>query len=86
MGNFIAIAFGVLLVVSGAVVAPLPIPFGIPMMIIGITILIARSPLAARLFTSLRRRWARFDGWIEVLEMHAPAVLAEVLRRTRPDV
>lgn len=84
MANFVMIPFGIFMVLAGAVVAPLPIPFGIPMIIIGTCILIARSAFAARQFMGLRQRWARFDGWIMILERHAPAVMADILRRTRP--
>lgn len=72
------------MVLAGAIVAPLPIPFGIPMIIIGTCILISRSDFVAGVFRSWRARWARFDGWITFLEDRAPRIMADTLRRTRP--
>jgi len=85
MPAFLMVPASILLILAGMIVAPLPIPFGIPMIVIGITILIAHSPMAARAFANLRRRWTRFDDWIRFLEEKAPAIMAEPLRRTRPE-
>ncbi len=85
MMTILMVPTGILIVIAGLIVTPLPIPFGIPMIIVGSTILIAHSPFAARMFASLRRRWLRFDGWIRFLEDRAPAIMADTLRRTRPE-
>lgn len=85
MTSIIMVILAIAIILVGLVLFPLPIPFGVPLVIIGVTILIANSVYAARKFAVLRQSWPRFNGWIEFLENRAPDGFARILRRTRPE-
>lgn len=84
MSNFVMIPFAVVLLIAGVVVTPLPIPFGVPMILAALTILIARSDRVARWFSRLRARYGRLNRWVSFMEAQAPEAMAATLRRTRP--
>lgn len=86
MPAILIIPASIVLILAGIVVTPLPIPFGVPMIIVGVVALIGHSNLAARLFAGLRGRWTRFDLVVRFLESRAPAVMARALMRTRPRI
>lgn len=72
------------LFVVGLVLAPTPIPLGIPIMALSLFALIATNPHAARLVQGLRGRFALLDKGIRFVEDKAGGRIGETLRRTRP--
>ena len=70
--------------VVGLVLAPTPIPLGIPIMALSLFALIATNPHAARLVQGLRGRFALLDKGIRFVEDRAGGRIGETLRRTRP--
>lgn len=78
-------AFAIVILILGAILLPLPIPLGAPLLVIGATMLITVSPAFARLVSSGRARWTRLDYAMSWLEAKAPANLADILRKTRPE-
>ncbi len=50
------IGFGGLLVVAGVVIAPLPGPFGVPVSLLGLVVILRNSSSAKRGFIRLQRR------------------------------
>lgn len=72
------------LFVVGLVLAPTPIPLGIPIMALSLFALIATNPHAARLVQGLRGRFALLDKGIRFVEEKAGGRIGETLRRTRP--
>lgn len=68
----------------GLVLAPTPIPFGVPLMALAVFLLIATNPHAARIVQALRRRHRWIDRAMGFVEQRAPARIADVLRSTRP--
>jgi hypothetical protein len=72
------------LFVVGLVLAPTPIPLGIPIMALSLFALIATNPHAARLVQGLRGRFARLDKAIRFIEDRAGRRIGDTLRRTRP--
>ncbi len=69
--QLVLIAMGWTIVVVGLLIAPLPGPFGLPVMIVGGIILLRNSADARKLFARAKRRAhprlrpmvARFDHW-----------------------
>ncbi len=74
----------VLLFVIGLVLAPTPIPFGIPIMALSLFALIATNQHAARLVLALRGRFTMLDKGMRFVEDRAGGRIGETLRRTRP--
>ena len=72
------------LFVVGLVLAPTPIPLGIPIMALSLFALIATNPHAARLVQGLRGRFVLLDKAIRFIEDRAGRRIGDTLRRTRP--
>ena len=72
------------LFVVGLVLAPTPIPLGIPIMALSLFALIATNPHAARLVQGLRGRIVLLDKAIRFIEDKAGGRIGDTLRRTRP--
>ena len=76
--------FAVLAVAAGAITLPTPLPFGAPLMALGLSILVATSSTARGRLKALRRRSARLDGLLRLAEPRLGRRLGIPLRRTRP--
>jgi hypothetical protein len=68
----------------GLVLAPTPIPFGVPIMALSVFLLIATNPHAARTVQVLRGRHRWVHRAMHFVEQRAPKRIATVLRSTRP--
>jgi hypothetical protein len=73
-------SLGLVLFLSGMVVFPLPIPFGLLMMALGLT----NSNWAPELVRRARRRWPKFDGWLRQAGRKMPRSMFRVLAATDP--
>jgi hypothetical protein len=82
--HLLYIAAALVLIGAGLIVFPLPIPFGAPMVAVGVTLLISHSRVAARGLMALRFKSPQVERAIHFLEVRAPKAIARVLRRTRP--
>jgi len=80
--RYVMITTGLVLLIAGMIVLPLPLPFGLAMILIGLSILIVNSPFLRSRFLDLRRRWSRMDAWINSVEHRLPG---PVRRAIRPD-
>ena len=76
--------FGVLALLAGAITLPTPLPFGAPLIALGLAILVATSSTARRWLRAVRRRSGRFDRLIRLAEPRLGRRLGVALRRTRP--
>ncbi len=74
----------IVLLLVGLVLAPTPIPLGVPIMALSLFALIATNPHAARLVQGLRGRFAVLDKGMRFVEDRAGGRIGETLRRTRP--
>ncbi len=74
----------VVLFVTGLVLAPTPIPFGVPLMALSIFLLIATNPHAARMVQSMRRQYRWIHRAMQFVEDRAPSRVGKVLRSTHP--
>ena len=52
---------GSTLVVTGLIVLPLPLPFGLIMLVIGLTLLAPYVPAVQKLIRKIRRKWPNLD-------------------------
>jgi len=74
----------IVMFVIGLVLAPTPIPIGVPLMAIAVFLLIATNPHAARLVQAMRGRHRWIHRAMHFVEQRAPTRIGEVLRSTRP--
>ncbi|WP_404405788.1 hypothetical protein [Pelagibacterium halotolerans] len=84
MARFVLVPFALVLLIVGAIVAPTPIPFGVPMMALALFILIGTSKTALRLVRRARRRWDWLDDALTVLEQKSKGAVARTFKRSRP--
>ena len=75
---------GLLLFLSGMVVFPLPIPFGLLMMAVGLVLLLTNSNWAPELVRRARCRWPKFDEWLRQSGRKLPRSMFRVLAATDP--
>jgi len=74
----------VLLFVIGLILAPTPIPLGVPLMALSVFLLIATNRHAARMIARLRRRLGWLNRAFMFIEDRAGEKIGRTLRRTRP--
>lgn len=83
--RWIALPLGALIFLIGAILFPLPIPLGIPLMVIGLAVL-ALNPLMLRAFRRWRGRHPEASRRIGAVVPHLPAFLRRIAHRTTPPV
>ena len=80
----LAIKVGAILcLVLGLATLWLPIPTGLVLMLIGLSLLLMTSPQIAGWLSFLRRRYPSLDTRLRRAEPHLPRQLARALARTR---
>lgn len=75
LGRWALALFGGAIVAVGIVMAPLPGPFGVPVMVVGLMILLRSSFSAKRAFVKLQRRHPRFVFPLRRLLRREPEVM-----------
>jgi len=76
--------FGILAVIVGAITMPTPLPFGAPLIALGLAILVSTSSTVRGWMRTVRRRSERFDALVRRMEPHLGRRLGVMMRRTRP--
>ena len=64
VARFLRLGFvilGLLVIIAGIVIAPLPGPFGLPIAVVGLMIVLRNSMWAKRRFVAAKRRW---PNWV----------------------
>ncbi|MBU2532166.1 MAG: hypothetical protein KKB37_05470 [Alphaproteobacteria bacterium] len=84
MIKLLSLGASLVLILTGLVVLPLPIPFGAIMIASGVVLLISASATAALWFKLLRSRSRRFNAFIQKAQIVLPRSLRDILRRTDP--
>ena len=74
----------IVLILVGLVVWPLPIPFGLPMVAVGLTIFVANSVWAASKVRAARQRWPRFNVGMRKTGRSLPRSIYRILASTDP--
>lgn len=85
--RFGAILAGVVIMVTGFAIAPLPGPFGLPVAVVGLMIVMRNSMWAKRRFIDAKRRWPNYVYPIRRLMRRepefAPVMWQQMLRTER---
>lgn len=76
---------GTLLVIGGIIVTPLPIPFGIIMIIIGLSLLASSVPRVRGYLISIRRRYSEFSGKLNRIKNKLPGFARQLIEDTDPE-
>ena len=72
------------MVVAGLIVLPLPIPLGLIMLTIGLTLLAPYIPAVQRLIRSLRTKQPVIDQWLLSHRERFPPIIRRTIDKTHP--
>lgn len=75
---------GSTLVVTGLIVLPLPLPFGLIMLVIGFALLAPYIPAVQRLIRVMRRKWPQVDSILLRYRHRFPPVIKRTIDKTHP--
>ena len=75
---------GAALVLVGLVLLPLPIPFGLIMIVSGFALLAPYIPAIQRLIKTMRTRWPNLDQSLLRYRDRFPAVIRNTIDKTHP--
>lgn len=70
--------------IAGAVIFPLPIPLGLPLIFVGVCIILSINHVARDLLRTGRRRWPRLDNTVRHVQDRVPRQLRGLLVATDP--
>lgn len=76
---------GMLLVIVGIIVTPLPIPFGVLMILVGLSLLASSVPWVREYLTSLRTRYREFSGTLNKMKNKLPGFARQLIEDTDPE-
>ena len=76
---------GVLLIVAGLLVLPLPVPVGLLMIILGVSLLVPAIPALARFLKRIRHRYPITSQRLNLISPKLPGFVRLVIEETDPD-
>lgn len=76
---------GVLLIVAGLLVLPLPVPVGLLMIILGVSLLVPTIPALSRYLKRLRCRYPVASSRLNHISPRLPGFVRRVIEETDPD-
>lgn len=76
---------GTLLVIGGIIVTPLPIPFGVLMIVIGLSLLASSVPRIRDYLIALRRRYRDVSAKLNRIKNRLPAFARQLIEDTDPE-
>lgn len=76
---------GVLLVMFGIIVTPLPIPFGLLMILVGLSLLASSVPWVRQYLKALRQRYREFSGKLNRIKSKLPRFVRQLIEDTDPE-
>lgn len=77
--RYVMLVTGLVFLIVGAIVLPLPLPFGLAMILIGLSLLIVNSEFIRYRFLDLRSRWDVMDRWLKSVEHRLPGPLRRAI-------
>ncbi len=77
--RYVMLGTGLIFLIAGAIVLPLPLPFGAAMILIGLSLLIVNSEFIRNKFLTLRSRWTSMDNWLKSVEHRLPRPLRNAI-------
>lgn len=84
MINWLYIIAGWICVIGGLIFLPLPTPFGLPLLIIGLALLISGSHRVRKFIQELRKNNKKMHQKISKVEPYLPGALRTPLEKTHP--
>ena len=85
LSNLITKIAGAICMIAGLITVWMPIPTGLILMAVGLTLLIASSPTIAAWARLMRARHQGLDSHLNRAEPYLPRQMQRVLARTRPN-
>ena len=76
---------GGILVVSGVILTPTPVPFGLIMLTIGLALLAPYVPPVQALIRAIRRKWPKVDHSLRKHRHRFPPVIQSTIDKTHPE-
>ncbi|UXD87746.1 PGPGW domain-containing protein [Thalassolituus hydrocarboniclasticus] len=76
---------GVLLLLLGIIITPMPIPLGIILIILGLSMLVSTIPRVRTFLQFLRRRYRVFSHKLNSIKHRLPAFARQLIEDTDPD-
>ena len=76
--------FGSLLIIAGLILLPLPIPFGLILLTIGLALLAPYVPVFQRLVRAMRRKWPKLDASLLRYRKIFPPIIKRTIDKTHP--
>ena len=77
---------GVFLVITGAILTPTPIPFGLILLTIGLALLAPYMKPVQRAVRAIRRRWPKVDEALRRNRARFPPIIRKTIDKTHPDL
>ncbi len=72
-------------IISGIILFPLPIPFGLIFIITGLLLLVSSNRHVANYFKNYRKKHPKFDEKIRNIQIKTPSVIRKILEMTEPE-
>jgi flagellar biosynthesis component FlhA len=79
------LTLGILLILLGIMVLPLPIPLGLLSILIGLSILVSVVPAIRQWLMAARRRYRDTSSALERIKHRMPAFVRQLIDETNPD-
>ncbi len=77
---------GLLLLLLGLLLFPLPIPFGLPLMLVGLALLLQNSMYWQRQFKRLRLKFSGFSQRLNRIKPKLPEFARRLIEKTDPNI
>ena len=77
---------GVLLVIAGIIITPMPIPLGIILIILGLSMLVSTVPAVRHFLRNLRSRHKTMSLRLNHIKPRLPAFARRLIEETDPDL
>lgn len=84
-GRVAKIILGVVIVIAGIILTPLPIPFGILLILVGLSILVSAIPAMRSWLVAMRKRYSETSHKLNNIKPHMPRFLRRLIEDTDPD-
>jgi hypothetical protein len=80
----VKLAVGSLFFLAGIIMAPLPLPFGQLIALIGLSLLVSESYMVRMFTRKLRRNYPRFSRMMDRIKPYVPGFLKSTIEDTDP--
>ncbi|MDO6682969.1 MULTISPECIES: PGPGW domain-containing protein [unclassified Oceanobacter] len=78
------ILLGIFFIIAGIIVTPLPLPFGLVMIVIGLSLLVSTVPRVREWLRQQRHRYREFSGRLNAIKSKLPGFARKLIEDTDP--